>query len=46
MIVLAGNDAYKSEEDDQSINLTQAELNDLTWDSKESAQLLVSCLKQ
>lgn len=44
--VVAGDDAYKPEEYDQPV---QAELNDLTQDlnlSKESAQLLGSCLKE
>ena len=42
------DDSYKPEEYDQPVPLTQTELNDLTWDlnrSKESAQLLGSCLK-
>ena len=30
MIVVAGDDAYKTEEDDQPVPLTQAELNELT----------------
>ena len=45
MIVVAGDDACKPEEDDQSVLLTQAELTDLAWDlnlSKKSAQLLGS----
>ena len=49
MTVLTGDDAYKSEEDDQPVPLIQAELNNLTQDlilSKESAQLLGSCLKE
>ena len=49
MIVFIGDDAYKPEEDNQPVPLTQAELNDLTQDlnlSKESAQLLGSCLKE
>ena len=49
MSVVAGDDAYKPEENDQPVLLTQAELNDLTRDlilSKESAQLLGSHLKQ
>ena len=49
MIVVAGDDAYKWEEDDQPVILTQAELNDLIGDlnlSKESAQLLGSRLKE
>ena len=40
MTVVAGDNAYKPEEDDQPVPLTQAELNDLTRDlnlSKESA---------
>ena len=49
MTVVAGDDAYKSEQDNQQKPLTQAELNDLTRDlnlSKESAQLLGWCLKE
>ena len=49
MTFVAEEDAYKPEEDDQPVPLTQAELNDLTQDlnlSKESAQLLGSCLKE
>ena len=45
MAVLAGDDSYQLEEDDQPVNLTQAEFNPLTRDlnlSKESAQLLGS----
>ena len=40
MAVVAGDDTYKPEEDDQIVPLTQAELNDLKPDlnlSKESA---------
>ena len=47
--VLAGDDAYKPEEDDQLVLLTQAEFNNLTQDlnlSKESVQLLGSNLKK
>ena len=43
MAVVAGDDAYKPEEDDQPISLTQAELNNLKLDLnllKESTQLL------
>ena len=43
MTVVVRDDMYKP------VLLTQAELNDLTWDlnlSKESAQLLGSCLKE
>ena len=46
--VVAGDDAYKSEENDQPVPLTQAELNDMRQDlnlSKESAQLLGSHLQ-
>ena len=49
MTVVAGDDIYKPEEDNQPVPLTQAELNDLTRDqnlSKESAQLLGSHLKE
>ena len=49
MTVVAGDDAYKPEEDDQSVPLTLAELNDLTKDlnlSKELAQLLGLCFKE
>ena len=49
MTVVAGDDAYKPEEDDQPIPLKQAELNDLTEDlnlSTESVQLLESSLKE
>ena len=49
MIVVAGKDAYKLEEDNQQVPLTQAELVDLTQDlnpSKESVQLLGSRLKE
>ena len=49
MTVIAGDDAYEPEEDNQPVPLTQAELNDLTQDlnlSKESAQLLSSHLKE
>ena len=49
MTVVAGNDAYWPEEDDQPLLLTQAELNDLIRDlklSKESAQLQASRLKE
>ena len=45
---VAGDDAYKLEEDDQPVLLTKAELN-LTQDlnlSKESVQLLGSCFKE
>ena len=48
MTVIAGDDAYKIDEDDQSEPLTQAELNDLTRDvnlSNEFTQLLGSRLK-
>ena len=41
--------AYKTEEDDQPVPLTQAKLNDLARDlnlSKESLQLLGSCLRE
>ena len=47
--VVARDDAYKLEEDDQSVPVTLADLNDLRWDlnfSKESAQLLGSHLKE
>ena len=46
---VAGDDAYKPEDDDRPLPLTQAELNDLTRDlnlSKESAQLLRSRRKE
>lgn len=49
MTIVAEDDAYKPNEDDQPVRLTQAELNDLTQDlnlSKDSAQLLGSCLKE
>ena len=49
MTVVAGDDAYNSEEDKQSVPLTQAELNNLIQNlnlSKESAQLLGSHLKE
>ena len=49
MTVLAGDNTYKTEEDDKSVPLIQTELNDLTQDlnlSKESAQLLGSHLKE
>ena len=47
--VVAGDDAYKPNQDGQTVPLTQAELNELTQDlnlSKESAQLLDSHLKE
>ena len=46
---VARDDAYKPEEDDQPVPLTQAEVNDLTQDlnlSKKYAQLLGSYLKE
>ncbi|KAF2357548.1 hypothetical protein FHG87_011689 [Trinorchestia longiramus] len=49
MIDAAKYDQYGSEEDDQPVPLTQAELNDLTRDlnlSTESAQLLDSRLRE
>ena len=49
MTVVAGDNAYKLEEDNHSVLLIQTKFNDLTWDlnlSKESAQLLGSCLKE
>ena len=49
MTVVAGDDTYKLEEDDQPVLWIQAEFNNLTRDlnlSKESAQLLGSCLKE
>ena len=49
MTVVAGDDAYKPEEDDQPVSLTQAEFNDQRQDqnlSKESVQLLSSHLKE
>ena len=49
MTVLAGDNAYKQEEDDQPVPLTHAELNDLIQDlnlSNESSQLLGSCLEE
>ena len=49
MTVVARDDTYKPEEDDQPEALTQAEFNDLTQDlnlSKESANLLGSCPKE
>ena len=49
MTVVAEDNVYKPEEDDQSVPLTQVELNDLTQVlnfSKESAQLLGSYLKE
>ena len=49
MTVVAGVDAHKLEEDAQPVPLAQSGLNSLTWDlhlSKESAQLLSSCLKE
>ena len=48
MIFTAGDDAYKSEEDDQLVALIQTEFNDLTKDlnfSKESTELLCTRLK-
>ena len=48
MTIVAGDDAYNPEEDDQPVTLTQAELNDLTRNlnlSKESAHLLGLHLK-
>ena len=47
--VVAGDESYKTEEVDQIVPLTQAELNQLTQDlnfSKESARLLGSRLKE
>ena len=38
MTVVAEDDAYKPEVDDQSVPLTQAELNDLTWDMNLSME--------
>ena len=49
MTVVAEDDTYKPEEDNQPVTLTLVELNDLTRDlnlSKESAPLLGSCLKE
>ena len=49
MTIEAWDDAYKPEEDDQLVPLTQAELKDLTRDlnlSKESVRLLSSRLKE
>ena len=49
MTVVAGDDAYKPEEDDQPVPLAQAELNDLTGHLgllKESTQLLDSPRKK
>ena len=49
MSVAAGYDAYKPEEDNQPVPLTEAEHDDLTQDqnlSKTSAQLLGLCLKE
>ena len=49
MTVVAGDDAYKPEEDDLPVQLTQAEPNDLTRDlnlSKESSQLLGSRFRE
>ena len=49
MTVVAGDDAYKPEEDNQPVPLTQAELNDLIRDlnlSWEFSQLLGSYLKE
>ena len=49
MTVVAWDDAYKPEKDDQRVPLTQVELYDLTRDlnfSKESTQLLGSRLKE
>ena len=49
MTAVIGDNAYKTEEDDQPVLLTQAELNNLTWDlnlSMESAKLLGSHLKE
>ena len=49
MTVVAGDDVYKSEEENQPVFLTQAELNDLTQNlnlSKESAQPLGLSLKE
>ena len=48
MTVVAGGDAYKSEEEDHTVLLTQSELNDLIQDrkhSKEPVQLLGLHLK-
>ena len=49
MIVVVGDNAYKPEEDDQPVPLTQAELDELTRDlnlAKESAQRLGVSLKK
>ena len=49
MTVIAEDDAYKSEEEDKPVPLTQAELSNLKRDlnfSKKSSQLLSSHLKE
>ena len=49
MIIVAGDDTFKPKEDNQSVPLTKAALNDLTQDlnlSKESPQVLGSRLKK
>ena len=49
MTVVAGDDAYELDEDNQPVPLTQAEFNDQTRDlnlSRESAQLLGSRLNE
>ena len=49
MTVIAVDDTYKPEEDNQPVSLTQVELNDLAWNlnlSRESAQLLGSYLNE
>ena len=49
MTVIARYNAYKPEEEDQHVPLTQTEFNNLTQDQKllkESAQLFGSCLKE
>ncbi len=49
MTVVVGDDAYKREENNQSVPLTQAKLNNIIREltlSKEHIQLLGSCLKE
>ena len=49
MSVVGGNDAYKREENNQPVRLTQAKLNNIIREltlSKEHIQLLGSCLKE
>ena len=43
MTIKTGDDAYKLEEDNQSLPLTQAEFNDLTQDLNLSKEPTFSC---